>query len=665
MGKWRITVILLFAAAAASLLLVFANSEDSFLTRGELSVRDLIARHGRRTPGNPKLIFLAIDSDSISLDAKADLRGLFGIQDETTPEGRALSMMSEHWPWPRSVHALILDRLMSAGAKVVVFDLLFATPSEHDEDFRAALDRHADRVVIGSNFTSPEVRESAPISTTLTLPTESLIPPRETLDSRIGYVNFWPDSDGVIRETQFQTNFAQFIDPAASIGESDINSLAAQAVRKFGRSELVPTDTQSRAFRYTGEPRFGFPARSIFEIFVPEYWKRNFQSGKAFEGAIVVVGAAGNWQHDEHPTPLGVMSGAEIQLNVINAVLNREFLRSVSKPFSALIWILAAALAVGGSIWCGHPIRRVGLLLLVATAWVTLQFPLFNHGGVFVPVVGPVALIAVVGVGSLVFDLIRIGAEQLRLRLALIERKRAQEMLQTANEQLEQRVSERTVELTRANANLTRLIEEKDVLLKEIHHRVKNNLQVISSLLNLQSSQIEDPVALQIFTESRNRVRSMALIHEKLYQSQDLSRIDFGDYVRALTTGLHASFAGQSSAVRISSDIEPIMLSVDSAVPCGLILNELVTNCFKYAFRGMDHGEIQISLKRTEQAHLRLTVSDDGVGFPKDVNFRETESLGMQLITTLTDQLDGTISLRNGRGTTFDIVFPETSEAKP
>ncbi len=193
---------------------------------------------------------------------------------------------------------------------------------------------------------------------------------------------------------------------------------------------------------------------------------------------------------------------------------------------------------------------------------------------------------------------------------------------------------------------------------------MKNNLQVISSLLNLQSGYIEDPAALQIFNESRHRVRSMALIHEKLYQSEDLSRIDFADYIQAVSSGLVASFARKSSNIRISVDVDNVMLPVDSAVPCGLIVNELVTNCFKYAFADRDAGEVRISMKRTDESNLQLSVSDDGAGFPKGIDFRNTESLGMQLVTTLAEQLDGTITMRNGVGTTFEITFPERNRSK-
>ena len=187
------------------------------------------------------------------------------------------------------------------------------------------------------------------------------------------------------------------------------------------------------------------------------------------------------------------------------------------------------------------------------------------------------------------------------------------------------------------------------MLLKEIHHRVKNNLQIISSLLNLQSGYINDPVALQVFIESRNRVRSMALIHEKLYQSQDLVADRLPGLHQDAKQRVARGLCGQEHRPSASRSMSmKIMLRVDAAVPCGLIVNELVTNCFKYAFTPEAGGQIRISMKRSDDARLQLSVSDDGVGFPKDLDFRNTESLGMQLVTTLTEQLDGTISLRNG-----------------
>jgi two-component sensor histidine kinase/CHASE2 domain-containing sensor protein len=562
------------------------------------------------------------------------------------------------------VYARILDRLIGAGAKVVAFDLLFPTPAEHDEVFRAALEKYRDRVVVGSNFTSAQLnRVEGGLTAAITLPSDSLIPQAGEQDDRVGFVNFWPDADGVIRSTKFQTNFGEFLEGNESIGESNYPSLAAQIARRLGQGEKVPKDTEPRALRFTSGTFQRFRPHSVFEIFVPEYWERNYGSGAAFKDAVVVVGASGNWQHDEHQTPFGLMSGPEIQLNALNALLSGAFIAPAGTALRWTIWIVAGLLAGALGLWHSRPLHRLGILVLAATGWCAAQKLLFDHASLTAPTVGPALVLVIVGLIGLVFDLIVAGAEQFRLRVALVERKRAQEMLEAANAQLEQRVAERTSELTKANSDLTGLLSEKDVLLKEIHHRVKNNLQVISSLLNLQSNLIEDDAMREVFAESRNRVRSMALIHEKLYQSEDLSRVDFEDYLRALTNGLQSTLGGRASSVRIAVDVESIKLSVDSAVPCGLIVNELVTNCFKYAFKGREGGEIRIGLKRADAARLSLTVADDGIGFPKTVDFRNTESLGMQIVTTLTEQLDGSISLRNGVGTTFEINFPETTHS--
>ncbi len=208
-----------------------------------------------------------------------------------------------------------------------------------------------------------------------------------------------------------------------------------------------------------------------------------------------------------------------------------------------------------------------------------------------------------------------------------------------------------------AQSALQASLREKEVLLKEIHHRVKNNMQVISSMLRLQSNYIEDPKTLELFNESQNRVRSMALVHEQLYRSGDLSRIDFGNYVRSLTSQLARSYESKAN-ITLQVEIEGITLGVDAGIPCGLIINELVSNAFKHAFRGRDSGTIWVRMWRRDQ-RVVLSVCDDGVGFPKEIDFRNTESLGLQLVTTLTDQLDGTIECESeGQGTEFVITFP-------
>ncbi len=232
--------------------------------------------------------------------------------------------------------------------------------------------------------------------------------------------------------------------------------------------------------------------------------------------------------------------------------------------------------------------------------------------------------------------------------------------LQKAHDKLTEWTQQLQIELVerkRAEDRITKSLREKEVLLKEIHHRVKNNLQVISSLLSLQSRNILDPKALDMFTESRHRVRSMALIHEKLYQSQNLSLIDFSEYTRNLTAYLCRSYAVDSGRISMTVDVKDIFLGIDTAVPCGLILNELVSNSLKHAFAAADTGEIAIRLHHKENGTIQLTVSDNGRGLPANLDYRNTESLGMQLVTTLTGQLKGTIVLDRSGGTTFRLTF--------
>lgn len=257
----------------------------------------------------------------------------------------------------------------------------------------------------------------------------------------------------------------------------------------------------------------------------------------------------------------------------------------------------------------------------------------------------------------------------------ITQRKTAEEALQRAYGELEHLVLQRTKELANTNrelhaeidrraavqASLSTALNEKESLLKEIHHRVKNNLQVISSLLNLQSAAVKDPETLRAIQECRNRVRSMALIHEKLYRSTDLARIDFAQYVRELGAYLFRCYGAQNSGVGLQVDIDDAPLSIDAAIPCGLIITELVSNCLNHAFRGRSEGEVTVSLHGQGGQAWTLVVSDNGLGFPQDVDFRNTDSLGLQLVNSLTHQLDGTIQLRNreGGGTAFELQFSE------
>ena len=251
------------------------------------------------------------------------------------------------------------------------------------------------------------------------------------------------------------------------------------------------------------------------------------------------------------------------------------------------------------------------------------------------------------------------------------QRKYGLEALERSKEELERRVIERTSALSKVNEDLRNEIierkraeekintslQEKVVLLREIHHRVKNNLQVISSLLNLQSGYIEDKKSLEIFRESQTRVRSMALIHEKLYQSKDLNKIEFSEYIESLIKDLFKSYNVDSDRIKLNSKMEGIFFEIDTAILCGLIINELVSNSLKHAFPLNKKGEIFISLDKDDNNKYTLILKDNGIGFPPNVDFRKTESLGLQLVTTLTEQLGGTIELHKNGYTEFIIAF--------
>ena len=202
-------------------------------------------------------------------------------------------------------------------------------------------------------------------------------------------------------------------------------------------------------------------------------------------------------------------------------------------------------------------------------------------------------------------------------------------------------------------------LREKELLLKEIHHRVKNNLQITSSLLRLQAAKIPDAAVRQVLRESQDRIRSMALVHEMLYRSQDLARVDFPQYVRALVPQLFRSY-NPGGRIRYRVEIDEIVFGVDLAVPCGLIINELVANALKHAFPGDRRGEICVRM-RLEQDRYRLSVEDDGIGFPAGLDVSQTGTLGLQLVRTLTEQIGGRLQEKTGQGTAFVIDLPRES----
>jgi PAS domain S-box-containing protein len=210
----------------------------------------------------------------------------------------------------------------------------------------------------------------------------------------------------------------------------------------------------------------------------------------------------------------------------------------------------------------------------------------------------------------------------------------------------------------RAEKTIKDALKEKELLLKEIHHRVKNNLQIMSSLLNLQERRIEDDELLKIYRDSHNQIRSIALVHERLYKSEDLAKIDFAEYIKSMTKELCKSYMCDQKGLEIQIEAEHIRIGIDKAIPCGLIVNELISNAIKHAFpEGLKRkGKIAISLKEKDNT-VEMTVKDNGVGIPENIDVNKANSMGLLLLRLLTNQLKGKFELTRKKGTAFTITF--------
>jgi two-component sensor histidine kinase/CheY-like chemotaxis protein len=240
------------------------------------------------------------------------------------------------------------------------------------------------------------------------------------------------------------------------------------------------------------------------------------------------------------------------------------------------------------------------------------------------------------------------------VRRALVEVK-----TQADKEQIERELHAANAELRRHRDELEAALAEKTVLLQEIHHRVKNNLAVIASLLSMRAQTTESEDARAALKESHDRVHSMALIHEQLYRSSKMDRVNFSDYVQSLTHEMHSTFVGTKEQIAIKLRIEPIELEIGQAVPCALILNELISNAFKYAFPAGRRGEIQVLFRKSDAGTLELRVEDDGVGSPANLlDERSRKTFGLQIVSILTKQLGGSLELQPAKGTSIVLRFP-------
>lgn len=204
---------------------------------------------------------------------------------------------------------------------------------------------------------------------------------------------------------------------------------------------------------------------------------------------------------------------------------------------------------------------------------------------------------------------------------------------------------------------LRKSLKEKEVLIRELHHRVKNNMQVMLSLLRLQSRKIKDKKMTEIMNTWQNRLRSIAMVHERLYESKSFAKIEFGNYIKRLVISLLHVFNVKETNIQVEMNIEPISLDISTAIPLGLIINELISNSLKHAFPEGQKGKIRLDFQKDDNNSCSLIIKDNGVGLPKNITFQNPQTLGFQLINDLIDQIDGIVDVIQRGGTTFKILF--------
>ncbi|HKP05332.1 MAG TPA: adenylate/guanylate cyclase domain-containing protein [Chthoniobacterales bacterium] len=419
LGRHRRVALALICALCTGIIIglallrqvAFANS----IWANETAFRDALERKGLRTKVHDEFVFLGIDEASKQLDQ---------VSEEEVAGSPALQKMREEFPWSRAVYAELIDKLCDAGARLIIFDLTFDPGRAGDEEFRAALDRHRDRVVIGADIEASASSQTDKMGIIFVPPNKALIPDGFT-DDRVGFVSIWPDADSRIRRINYAMTDSQIIakmngiEPGrARSGETIYESLDARSLRKLGFRNRIPPPGLSAMIRFG--PNDAYQPRSLFEIFVPAYWERNYGNGSFFQNKVVLIGAASAIAHDVHPTPISdVTSGPITHFHSIAAALDGEFLNETG-PWTNLALLLGA----GFCAWVVVAFVRqtlVALLLLIglSAGYLAAVVGLYNTQNVFLltlPVLGSFSLS---GLFSLGYDFTLERLEKLRTRRTL------------------------------------------------------------------------------------------------------------------------------------------------------------------------------------------------------------------------------------------------------
>jgi len=371
---------------------------------GEQSFEDLLRREGRKTPTRDDFVFLGIDQSTLQLPP---------MTTEEIAGNRAFQLMTERpFPWSREVWALLLDRLFGAGARLVMFDMIFSPPNDGDPAFHGALDRYHDKVVIGANF---DMQNAAQAVT----PNDTLIPPPQLLDNRVGFVNFWPDSiDGKIRAATYRVTDRQLAGLPPHPSQEIFESLSARALTKIGHADDVPRDFRGHMIRFSALD--AFEPRPLYEIFDPKFWHANYADGSFFKNKIVMIGSSAQVTHDVFDTPMSpTTSGPALHLQAIAAALGHEFLQP-TPPTTALALVVGAGLAA----WClivflRKPLLCLGGLVVITGAYLGAARLFYDKSGLLLLTVPVLSALLLSGLFSLGFEYALERLEKLRTRRTL------------------------------------------------------------------------------------------------------------------------------------------------------------------------------------------------------------------------------------------------------
>ena len=408
-GRARLFVLTLICLFWTGLIFVghFFPSAPFISTpwRGEQSFEDLLRHEGRKTAPPPDFVFLGLDQSTLELTAYSaeELQG-----------NRALQLLTERpFPWSREVWALLLDRLFGAGARLVVFDLLFNPPNDGDPAFHAALDRYHDKVVLGANF---DMENGVVQATT---PNSALIPPPQLLDDRVGFVNFWPDViDGRVRAVSYRVTNLELAGLPPHPGAEVYESLSARALTKIGHGNDVPRDFHGYMIRFTSPD--AFEQHRLYEVFDPKLWQANYANGAFFKDKIIMVGPSAQVLHDVVDTPISTTTlGPELHLQAMAAALGHEFLRPTQPKIGLTLVAAAGLIACSLVALVRKPLICVGALVAITAAYLGTARLLYDNTGLLLLTVPVLAALVLSAVFSLGFEYFLERREKLRTRRTL------------------------------------------------------------------------------------------------------------------------------------------------------------------------------------------------------------------------------------------------------